>query len=108
MANILPIEKKDQIKKAFYEGGSIKQTSRITGVSRNTVRALLREEGLSIPPSLTVVTNDSAPPVKSHQDPPTRAIDFSYLQKFFELSKDRVENIKFETELKNLSVSIRG
>ncbi|MCC7403864.1 MAG: hypothetical protein IT288_05645 [Bdellovibrionales bacterium] len=96
MANSLDQTKKDSIRQAYLDTGSIKEVARKTGCSRNTVKKLLRAEGLTlVKPSVP----ECAPEIK---DRPMTTLDFTFLERLFEMNKESGENADFEKHIKKV------
>lgn len=95
MANALSASIQEAIRQAFLEGGSIKAAARTTGCSRNTVRKLLRSEGLSTVSHSATVAIDLPERPK-----PISELDYRFLERLFELGKSNGENADFEKQIK--------
>src|SRR3989338_2875566 len=107
MARTLPSTTQDQIRLAFLETESIRQMALKVCVSRNTVRRLLRQEGLSEP--LSIRSERPAHPESSeqkHQEETLWALDFSILQKLFETAQPTGEHLDFVQHIKKLTEAI--
>lgn len=99
MARTLPTHQKDQVRLAFTELGSIREVAKRCGCSRNTVRRLLRSEGL-----LPLHTQPEQPSLTI--DPTLEAVDFILLEKLFELGRGNGENLSFEKHIKSITQGI--
>ena len=109
MANTLRVEKKDQIRELFVKTGSIRGVAKITGLSRNTIRGLIRREGLSV--TITKPSNfNPLPPKEGHLSPIADCdlthIDFKMLSKMFSGTNEPNAAKDFETHIKSLAVDI--
>jgi len=91
MANALCQDTLDQVRNIFMVSGSIRQTVKVTGVSRNAVRSYLRQEGIAF--KVVGVSTQQTMPRKNQ--PKISGINFSYLDQLFDLGKDRAENLEF-------------
>lgn len=87
------------IRQIFIEVGSINAVVRETGCSRNTVRKLLRADGL---------TAISAPSHAMSEKAKDRPLDFQFLERLFELGKGSGENADFEQHIKTLELELAG
>lgn len=101
MAHKLSSNEEDQIKNLFLNGRSIKSVARELGFSKNTVKRILREDGLSCNnlPGLPQLPQDG--PV-----PELEEIDFSLLEKLFEQGRKPGENLDFQTHIRAIADSI--
>lgn len=98
MANTLTAIQKDEIRLAFLEIGSIREVAKRCACSRNTVRRLLRSEGLAI----ATMEKEEEPNVAPSLD----AVDFIVLDKLFEAGRGNGENLSFEQHIKRITQSI--
>jgi hypothetical protein len=92
MANVLKPMVQSQIIQLFEQTKSISKTTRDSGVSRNTVKRVIRKMELT-----------PLEPVSEQHPQPTFKMDFSFLEKLFEQSRREGENLKFETHIKGLA-----
>ena len=90
------------IRQVFIEVGSIKAVVRETGCSRNTVRKLLRAEGL------TAISAPAHAMAEKAKDRPVSELDFKFLERLFELGKGSGENADFEKHIKTLVLELAG
>ncbi|MBX3040933.1 MAG: hypothetical protein KF789_09535 [Bdellovibrionaceae bacterium] len=90
------------IRQIFIEVGSIKAVVRETGCSRNTVRKLLRAEGL------TAISAPSHAMAEKAKDRAVSELDFKFLERLFELGKGSGENADFEQHIKTLVLELAG
>lgn len=101
MANTLPIDQQEQIRSLYLAQGSIKAVAKALGCSRNTIRKLIRAEGL-MPACLETKPTS----VEAHLSVDLHPMAFEVLGKLFELGREVGENLNFEKHIKGLAVSI--
>jgi len=93
MANNLKPMVKAQVIQLFQSTGSISQTTRDAGVSRNTVRKVIR----SMEPDHCVASAATDVQKKSHK------LDFSLLEKLFDNSRQPGDNLDFQKHLRQIA-----
>ncbi len=101
MANKLDEEKQNEIFSKYLETASVKATAQATGVARNSVRSVLRSQGFNTDKT-AVAEKLPAPLAKDHVKrcfADTKFIDFSFVEKIFDLSKGDGENLNFKEHI---------
>jgi transposase-like protein len=99
MANALSVAAQDQVRSLYLAHGSIKAVCRQLGVGRNTVRRLIRGEGL--------IKSNAEPQVQSRdQLSSLSATNICLIRALFEASKDTNERLDFEKDIRPLIESL--
>ncbi len=110
MANELNQSLKAQIREVYFKTRSIKAATRESGVSRNTIRKLLRSEGLSLGKYPSKHLNHAPGGIVTHNKPSEKAdlsaVDFEFLERLFELGKDRPETLNFKDHVLKLTKAV--
>lgn len=101
MAHTLCVDDQDKIRNLFLTGSSIKAVSRALGFSKNTIKKLIRAEGLAT--RMSPIAPALAPVATA---PEFNPIDFSLLEKLFEMGREPGENLDFQKHVKAIAVSM--
>lgn len=99
----LPALSRNAIIEAYFRSGSIKAVAKEVGISRNSVRRILREEHLTEAGRAAkreVAPSTSVPRLSTPcTDYRVSAIDFKFLQKMFELGREGTESLDFKSHI---------
>lgn len=106
MARKLSTGASESLTRIFLEHGSIRYAARVAGVSRNAARRFLRAQGL-----FSVLDRElgGKEPIKcglSESQTSLWALDFSVLEKLFELGKDKLENLSFTQHIRRITETL--
>ena len=96
--NHLSKETVEKIKEVFLSGVGVRMTAVTCAVSRNSVRKILRAEGLCCP--------KAGEQIASSVEPKMSELDFKMLERLFELGRERPENLDFKEDIVGLAKSI--
>lgn len=100
MANTLRLEQKAEIKSLYMTCRNIRLVARSLSVSRNTVRRLLRDDGLTL-----IAPTKREVPISTSK---LAEIDFSFLKRIFDLSEGSPDSAAFEALVTRLSSQLKS
>ena len=98
MARELPTTVQDLLITAYRQTHSIRQSAKIAGASRNAAKRFLRTQGLF---PLSTVCRETV-----GKQSILKSLNFSILEEFFKLGRERLENLEFVAHVKTLAESI--
>ena len=109
--NALKTDKKDEIRNLYLKTGNIRGVATALGISRNTVRKLLREDGLSsrkvkFDLGRLQVDEPSIPPTNEVASTALQGLDFVMLEKMFSRTHEPNSANDFKRHIMSMALDI--
>jgi hypothetical protein len=104
VARILPLSTQAVIRETFLSTQSVKATARATGVSRNTIRKLLRTQGLG-PGEPTQAEMLQPPPVQAQS---LKSLDWQHLRRLANLFFNDADRNGFNAQIEQIGTELAG